>query len=131
MKTSYHKEIYDRVKSVLLEHFPIEALYINDSQETIFLNGMYCFDYKCHYVLIYSDKFYDGKILYAPKLKYNQCEDRVETYQSNGKLATTLTKYYSIKNPTIEQINKVCNNINYQIKKVKYEMALSKIKEDF
>ena len=131
MKTSNHKEIFNRVKSVLLERFPIQALYINDSQETIFLNGMCCFDYKCKCVLIITDNYFNCDVIYAPKLKYNPCEDIVEIYQSNGELATQLTQYDTIKNPTIEQINKVCDNIIYQIKKVKNEMALSKIKEDF
>lgn len=131
MKTSNHKEIYDRVKSVLLERFPIQALYINDSQETIFLNGMVCFDYKCHYVLIITDNFYGSGVLSAPIIKYNPCDDRVEIYQNNGEHAYQLTQYDSLQNPTIEQINKVCDDIIYQIKKVKNEMALSKIKEDF
>ena len=131
MKTSSHKDIYNRVKSVLLERFPKEALYINDAQETIFLDGMHYFDYRCRCVLILSDNFYGRDFVYVPKLKYYLCEDRVETYQSNGKPATNLTQYDTIKYPTIEQINKICDDIIFEIKKIKYEIALSKIKEDF
>lgn len=129
--TSYNhiSKIYADLCEVLTTKFPKEAVYKNDIDQAIFVYGDYYFPGKTNTVLlvhIHSEE--PNKLLYPHHLGYN--DGKLCVFSRDNKIAT-LKDWEYILDPTISQINAICEDLLYKIKQVSILDKLNELDSDF
>ena len=115
---------YEIAKSKFVEN----AVYISRSGYFYISTKPYFPDFENSYTLINYEP--NGNIVsYCEDLAYNG--DQVYPTEADGTLAHWLSQYKKLENISLSQFEKVCDDILYKIKQIKYKIALSKINEDF
>jgi hypothetical protein len=117
---------YEIAKSKFVE----KAVYLSRSGYFYISTKPYFPDFESSYTLInYEPRFNGNIVTHCEYLEYNG--DQVYPTEADGTLAHWLSQYKKLENISLSQFEKVCDDILYKIKQIKYKIALSKINEDF
>lgn len=123
-----NKQVFELLKNVLLKRFPEKVLYINESAQSIFLDGSKIFTYElCPYVLISKEY---KTIRYVEKLYYDKINNKISPAK-NSKPLMDISQYAVAKFNTEEELKHICDIVSSEILRMKEYLKLYKMKEDF
>lgn len=130
--TSYNpvSKIYADLKTVFKSKFPKEAVYMSDIAQTIFVSGDYYFPSKTNTVfLVHIHSEEPNKLFYPHHLDYDAA-GKLCVFSKFNEIAK-LSDYEYIVEPTISQINAVCEDLFFKIKQISILDKLNELDSDF